>query len=249
VNLDTPAQASANANDNNRRNARPQIYLRPGNETLMHRSFVDYQKDASAKPRRITHAISVGEPSDVHYTMDLGTGALVQVWKGGFMDATPMWHDRGNGNARASGSVVKLSDAPSLAYLADKNAAWPATFEGNTFRSKGYDLDPSGRPVFKYIVNGTEVTDRTYPEEEGKVLTREIKINGQKQGNLYCRIAEGSEISALADGTYTVDNKAFYVRLGDTGGAKPEIRNSGNRKELVVPIDGKSTGVKYSLIW
>jgi hypothetical protein len=37
--------------------------------------------------------------------------------------------------------------------------------------------------------------------------------------------------------------------LGDTGGAKPEIRNSGNRKELVVPIDGKSTGVKYSLIW
>jgi hypothetical protein len=160
-----------------------------------------------------------------------------------------MWHDRGNGNARALGSVVKLSDAPSVAYLADKNAAWPAAFEANMFRSKGYDVDQSGRPVFKYVVNGTEIEDRTFPEEEGKVLTREIKVNGQKQGNLYVRIAEGADITPLADGTYTVDNKAFYVKLGDTGGAKPEIRNSGNRKELVVPIDGKSNGVKYSLIW
>jgi hypothetical protein len=249
VNLDNTAQAVANQNNNNRRNTRPQIYLKPGNETMLHRSFVDYQKDPNAKSKRITHAISVGEPSDVHYTMDLGTGALVQVWKGGFMDATPMWHDRGNGSARASGSVVKLSDAPAIAYLSDKNASWPATFEANMFRPKGYDIDQSGRPVFKYVVNNTEIEDRTFPEEDGKVLTREIKINGQKQGNLYCRIAEGSDITALPDGTYTVDNKAFYVRLGDTGGAKPEIRNAGNRKELVVPIDGKSNGVKYSLIW
>jgi hypothetical protein len=247
INLETAAQAANN--DNNRRNTRPQIYLRPGNETMLHRSFVDYQKDPNAKSRRITHAISVGEPSDIHYTVDLGTGALVQVWKGGFMDATPMWHDRGNGSARALGSVVRLSDAPTIAYLADKNAAWPATFEANTFRPKGYDLDASGRPVFKYVVNGTEIEDRTFPEEEGKMLTREIKVNGQKQGNLYIRIAEGADITALADGMYTVDNKAFYVKLGDTGGAKPEIRNAGNRKELMVPVDGKSNGVKYSLIW
>ncbi|MDO1446878.1 DUF1080 domain-containing protein [Rhodocytophaga aerolata] len=244
VNVDNAAQANTN-----RRGARPQIYLKPGNEPLMHRSFVDFQKEPSAKAKRITHAISVGEPSGVHYTMDLGTGALVQVWKGGFLDATPMWHDRGDGSARASGSVVRLSDAPTVAYLADKNATWPATFEANTFRPKGYDIDATGRPVFKYLVNGTEVTDRTFPEEEGKVLTREIKINGQKQGTLYCRIAEGTEITSLQDGTYTVDGKAFYVKVGDTGGAKPEIRNAGNRKELVVPIEGKSTGVKYSLIW
>ncbi len=250
VELDkTTTQATTTNSDNNRRDVRPQIYLNPGRETLMHRSFVDYQKDPSTKSRRITHAISVGEPADVHYTMDLGTGALVQVWKGGFMNATPMWHERGNGSARALGSVIKLSDAPTIAYLTDKNGTWPATFEANIFKSKGYDIDQSGRPVFKYVVNGTEVEDRTYPEEEGKVLTREIKVNGQKQANLYCRIAEGVDITAMPDGTYTVDNKAFYVKVGDTGGAKPEIRNSGNRKELVVPIDAKSTGVKYSLIW
>ncbi len=249
ANLEQNDNQAATNRENNRRNVDPQIYLNPGKEPLMHRSFVDYQTEPNTKPRRITHAISVGEPSDVHYTMDLGSGALVQVWKGGFMNATPMWHDRGNGSARALGSVVKLSDAPTVAYLADKNGQWPANFEANIFKSKGYDIDQSGRPVFKYIVNGTEVEDRTFPEEEGKVLTREIKVNGQKQANLYCRIVEGTDITALPDGTYTVNNKAFYIKMGDTGGAKPEIRSAGNRKELIVPIDGKSSGVKYSLIW
>lgn len=243
-----PTQASNNNNNNN--NVRPQIYINPGRETVMHRSFVDYKKDPEAKSRRITHAMSVGEPSNIHYTMNLGSGALLQVWKGGFLDATPMWHNRGNGSSRALGSVIKLTDAPTLAYLTDKNAAWPASVEADAFRPKGYDMDPSGRPVFKYIMKGLEVQDYLFPEEEGKILTREIKINGgQKQANLFCRIAEGNDITTLPDGTYSIDNKAFYVKIGDTAGAKPLIRNTGNRKELVVPMDGKSNHVKYSIIW
>jgi hypothetical protein len=249
-NLDL-SKAPVQAENNNRNNnARPQIYVNPGRETTMHRSFVDYKKDADVKSRRVTHAISVGEPSDIHYTMDLGSGALLQVWKGGFLDATPMWHDRGNGSARALGSVVKLADAPTIAYLTDKNAAWPTAFEAEVFRPKGYDMNASGRPVFKYLINGMEVQDHIFPEDEGKVLTRELTVNGaQKQANLYCRIAEGNDISTLPDGTYSVDNKAFYVKVSDAGGAKPVVRTVGNRKELVVPMEGNSNHVKYSIIW
>jgi hypothetical protein len=29
---------------------------------------------------------------------------LVQVWRGGFLDATPMWHERGDGSSRPTGS-------------------------------------------------------------------------------------------------------------------------------------------------
>jgi hypothetical protein len=241
------SKESAQASRNNR-GARPQIYINPGREVTMHRSFVDYLKEGETKPKRITHAISVGEPSDIHYTMDLGTGTLLQVWKGGFLNATPMWHDRGDGSSRALGSVIKLSDAPTLAYLTNKNATWPAAFEGETFRPKGYDVDATGRPVFKYMVQGTEVEDRTFPEEDGKILTREIKVNGQKQANLYCRLAEGKDIAALADGMYSVNNKSFYVKLADMK-LKPVIRDSGNHKELLVPIDGNNTSVKYSIIW
>lgn len=247
--LDLSKESAPAGNARNNRYVRPQIYVNPGREVTMHRSFVDYRKEGETKPKRITHAISVGEPTDIHYMMDLGNGALLQVWKGGFLNATPMWHDRGDGSSRALGSVIQLSDAPTLAYLADKNTTWPATFEGETFRPKGYDVDGTGRPVFKYIVKGTEIEDRTFPEEDGKVLTREIKINaGQKQANLYCRLAEGSDIAALDDGTYSVNNKSFYIKVGDTG-VKPVIREAGNRKELIVPVDGNATSVKYSIIW
>jgi hypothetical protein len=241
---------SAQASINTDIDSSPQIYVKPGNEIVMHRSFIDYKKDPNAKSRRITHAISVGEPSDVHYAMDLGSGALLKVWKGGFVDATPMWHNRGNGSSRSLGSVILLSDAPNLAYLSDKNGSWPTAFDADMFRSKGYEIDPSGRPIFKYMIKGMEVTDHTIAEEDGKVLTREIKVNGgQKQPNLYCRLAEGADITTLADGTYSIDNKAFYVKIGQAGGAKPVVRDSGGRKELVIPMDGNATSVKYSIIW
>jgi hypothetical protein len=96
-------------------------------------------------------------------------------------------------------------------------------------------------------VKGTQIEDRSFPEEDGKVLTREIKVNGQKQANLYCRLAEGKDIAAVSDGMYSVNNKSFYVKVD--AGAKPVIRDSGNGKELLVPIEGNSTGVKYSIIW
>jgi hypothetical protein len=53
----------------------------------------------------------------------------------------------------------------------------------------------------------------------------------------------------LPDGTYSIDNKAFYVKIGDTAGAKPIVRNIGNRKELVIPMEGNSNSVKYTIIW
>jgi hypothetical protein len=57
---------------------------------------------------RVTHGVNVGSPEQVHYTYDLDKGMIVQIWRGGFLDATPMWHDRGDGSSRPAGSVQYL---------------------------------------------------------------------------------------------------------------------------------------------
>jgi hypothetical protein len=220
-----------------------------GEPTIM-RCFIDFRKEGQNRSKRITHAANVGDPAGVHYTYDLNTGALVQVWKGEFLNATPMWHSRGDGSARPLGSVVKLSDAPAITVLADKNAAWPDTIGSNAaYRFKGYDLDNSGRPTFMYTTYGVETQDQLRPEEDGKILTREIKLKGGQASALYIRIAEGNDVVQLSDGTYSINNKEYLVKVGE--GAKPVIRNSSNGKELVVPVSGldKGTSVKYSIIW
>src|SRR5205085_8880292 len=66
------------------------------------RSFVDIDTV------RVTHAVNVGSVQQVHYTYDMDKGMIVQLWRGGFLDATPMWHSRGDGSSRAVGMVHKF---------------------------------------------------------------------------------------------------------------------------------------------
>jgi hypothetical protein len=176
-----------------------------GNNRIL-RSFVDYRKEPGASPKRITHAVSVGSDEGTSYTYDLGSGALVYVWKGGFLDATPMWNSRGDGSARPLGSVVPLGSSPVLAVLADGSAAWPDSLSpALNFRSKGYDLDENGNPVFRYTISGAEVEDLIRPGENGRYLTRELRLGGAAPGNLFSRIAEGRDIQEVAGGLYAVD--------------------------------------------
>ncbi len=210
------------------------------------RCFIDFSKDG--KRKRITHAASVGTPDGANFTMDLNNGALVQCWRGGFLNATPMWHDRGDGHSDPIGSILKLNDAPDFATLTSNTAAWPDTLGTDAgYRMRGYDLDDAGFPTFKYTIYGSQVEDMTRPEESGKRLTRTLKVSGAAQ-NLYCRLAEGKDIATLADGSYLVDNKSYYIKINNAAGAKPVVRTVNNRQELVVPVSNGSQ-VSYSIIW
>ncbi|RYZ48014.1 MAG: DUF1080 domain-containing protein, partial [Sphingobacteriales bacterium] len=108
------------------------------------RSFIDLPE------KRIVHAVSVGSPEGTHYTYDLDNGALIQAWHGGFLDATPMWHERGDGSSRPAGSVEFLGKpAPGISTLATADAAWATDTTGTGYKPKGYVLDAEGRPAFK----------------------------------------------------------------------------------------------------
>lgn len=204
------------------------------------RSFID------VPGQKIVHAVSVGSPANVHYTYDLDRGMLVQVWRGNFLETTPMWHERGNGTSRPQGALQRLGKPfQTLGKLADQQAAWTADTTGSGYRPKGYVLDEQDRPTFKYQVYGASVNDVIRVTENGHGLSREITVSNAP-GDLYAKLAEGSTIETLGKDTYMIDGKAYYLQLQDAGGAKPFVREAGGQKELIVPVRGK---LSYSILF
>ncbi|WP_207435914.1 3-keto-disaccharide hydrolase [Sabulibacter ruber] len=195
---------------------------------------------------RVTHAVSVGSPDQLHYTYDLDHGALVQLWRGDFLDATPMWHERGDGSSKALGSVKQFGKPTlTLATLATEQAAWATDTTGSNFTPKGYSLNQSAEPSFRYRVHGASVQDAFRIIESGRGLQRELNIQGPASG-LYARVIDGEKIEDAGKGMYLVDDKAYYVRLDDLAGAKPIIRTVNGRQELIVPVRSK---LVYTLLF
>jgi hypothetical protein len=195
---------------------------------------------------KVVHAVNVGSPEQVHYTYDLDRGLLAQVWRGGFLDATPMWHDRGNGTSRPRGTVQFLGNAGfTLAKLANAQATWPADTAGTGYRPKGYVLDDKDRPTFKYFIYGTAVTDAVRVLSEGHGVRREITVANPIDG-LYAKIVAGSKIEPVSKDLYLVDGKAYYLQLEDVGNEKPVIRDAAGGKELIIPV---RTKLSYAIIF
>lgn len=208
------------------------------NQNTLLRSFMDIPN------RRIVHAVSVGSPLGIHYTYDMDNAAIAQVWRGNFLDATPMWHERGDGSSRPTGSVLLLGKpALNIGRLSSPTAIWKSDTTGIGFRPKGYVLDGENRPVFKYNIHGTIVSDSIRVLENNQGIVRQITIQNPAN-DLYLRLAEASTIEDLGNGTYLLDDKSYYLKLDD--GAKPIIRDAGNRKELIIPVQNK---IKYAILF
>lgn len=216
------------------------------------RSFMDLPDDKDAqgestpgKTIRVTHAVSVGSPEQVHYTYDLDKGALVQIWRGQFLDATPMWHDRGDGSSRPMGMVERMgTPVLFLTKLQSPQAGWITDTTGSGYRPKGYVLDESDRPTFRYLSYGATVSDQIRVLDNGQGIRREVTVTNPAS-DLYARVASGQTIALAENGTYLVDGQA-YLRLDDLGGAKPTVRSVGGRQELIVPVRSKLT---YSILF
>jgi hypothetical protein len=217
------------------------VLVHVGSEPKLLRAFIDYKGD---RKLRRTHTVGVGDPSGTHYAFDNALGVLTCAWRGDFVDATPMWHDRGDGSFKPLGDVLFLSNTPQLAVLANKDAAFPTTFDATNFLPKGYKMDEStAMPVFRYFVQGVEIEDRTQPNNN--VLTREVKIlNNSSNTALSFKLAEGKSIEQLNNDTYLIDKK-YYILF--SAAEKPTLRTSNGQQELVVSMSGG--GVKYSIVW
>jgi hypothetical protein len=220
--------------------ANPYI-LNVGSKPYLLRSYLMFDG------KKRTHVISVGTPEKVSYSYDLKQGALLQVWRGKFLDATEMWKDRGEPQlAKPLGTVLPLSAAPAIATLADKDAAWPDSIAFDDLQNKGYVLDKNKVPTFLYTSNGADISDRIAVQNGGGSIERTIGISNSK-GLLYCRIAAGPVIEALKDNTFDVGNKAYTVKVG--ADAKAFIRKTKDGQELLAPLAKGTASLTYSLSW
>lgn len=223
------------------------IYLDATSEPRLLRAFLDFKGD---RAQRLTHTIGVADPSGTHYVYDMKSGNLVCVWHGSFVDATPMWHDRGDGSFRPRGATQYLFNNQPLAFLASQTEPFPVILKedlvkANEHRGKGFELEPTThRPIFKYTYEGLDVEDKIYPDDQNRVITHEVNIKnrGTKTG-LYYKLGEGSTIAQMPDGSYAIDDKQYYIKV-TTG--QPVVRDVNGKKELIVAVD---SAVKYSVIW
>ncbi|MBC8033187.1 MAG: DUF1080 domain-containing protein [Chitinophagaceae bacterium] len=204
------------------------------------RSFIDI-----AGGKKVVHAISVGSTQQVHYSYDLDNGALFQAWHGEFIDATPMWHDRGNGTSYPRGSQVIFmkSPRPVLARLTGDQAPWPTDTSGSGFVPKGYILDAADRPVFTYRIFNTRVEDAIKVVDNGHGFSREITLKDPSE-KIFALVANATSIDKVSEGLYVADDQSYYIQFPDN--VKPVIREVNGKKELIVPVIGKLT---YSILF
>lgn len=214
------------------------IIVETGNQPRLLRAFLDYERDRS---KRLTHTIAVGDPSGLNYIYDMKSGSIVCIWRGGFINATPMWHDRGDGSFRPIGAAEYLTAQPTLVP-----AGLPANLELNNlpdFRSRGYTLGTDGLPTFSYEFKGIGVKDKATLVEGGKVLQREITTEGAGP-DARLRLAEAGSIKDLGNGAYAVGDFDYYVEI--KSGQQATISQNGAKQELLVPA---TSPVVYQIVW
>ncbi|MFZ9660274.1 MAG: family 16 glycoside hydrolase [Chitinophagaceae bacterium] len=211
----------------------PLIQVTSESQTEIVRSFMMHQG------RKLTHVLSVGHPSKVHYSYDLLQGAMLQVWKGEFLNTTDMWYERGEPQtATAMGaSIVMAGKCPIYEKQNEKDSI-------SNYQYKGYVLDPSGQPAFHYGYGKVDIKDQIIPMENGNGLERTMDLSGAGSEALQVRLIQDGAIKSIGKDLYMAGDGKYFLKI--IQGSNPVIEDFGGKKLLLV--NGSKT-VKYQLIW
>jgi hypothetical protein len=90
-----------------------------------------------------------------------------------------------------------------------------------------------------------------YPAPIGEsdyfVLKRAFTLASAKPpANLWFRAAAAGKIETLSDGAFKIDDR---LTLKIAGPGKPEVRNSGGKTELIVPVVFDSGKAKFTVTY
>jgi hypothetical protein len=211
----------------------PLIAVRSEKEPEIIRSFMMH------KNKKLTHVMSVGDPSQMHYSYDLMQGGMLQVWKGDFLNATDMWYERGEPQtATALGApIVMAGNCP----IYEKTNKQDSVLD---YQYKGYTLNELRQPTFNYAYKTMQVQDKITPNEKLKGLNRVITVNGEGKEKLMIRIAQGNAITPLGSGLYGINNQAYFIQIAP--GIVPKIESYNNQLVLLLPA---AEAIQYQIIW
>lgn len=182
-----------------------------------------------------THAVSVGNPDNLHYSLDLTDGALLYAWRGPFLDAASMWHNRGHDQTvMPLGSTLTFSGVSGYSISTDEAPKF-----------MGYRLNP--HPIFTYSLGDASLEDHIQPRSDGTGLSRTVTLSGTTDASVWVRAAVSDQIDALGDDRYAVDGFTWYIEEA----ANAVIQSTGNSQTLLIPVnqDADQATAKYLIVW
>ena len=166
------------------------IEVKANAEPVLQRSF------AFHLGKKKMYIIQVGDPAGVHYTYDLKQGAILQVWRGKFLDATQMWDNRGEPQTSEPLGLTVVQDGKFPLVLAHQ-----AQPDSTDLVYKGYRLE-AGRPVFMYEWPAAKlrVEDRIQPAGNGFRRTLTLVGASPQKNDVEAVLATGHHLSILQNG-------------------------------------------------
>ena len=208
----------------------PPVLVNVSNDPIILRGFVQHLDT------KRTHTVSVGDPTRIHYSLDMSTGALLHAWRGPFVDAAPMWYNRGQDQlARPLGSLLTFTGTTFL--FAEGGST-------DSLHFAGYKLDADGRPVFMYRTGNLTIADAIRPDPQARHLIRTLTFRGQMEQSLWVRIASSPFIGRLGNHSYAVNDQSWYIE--DAVNARIQSEES-----LLLPIlfENGEAQVSYAIVW
>jgi cbb3-type cytochrome oxidase cytochrome c subunit len=188
-------------------------------------------------PEAGARAVAIGFPGGVAAAFDAHTCRLAYAWAGEFLDASPVWADRGGNPARVLGA--RIWTAPAGCPLAVNNSLEPPDFaaqardpayggsvpEGKVYDGPallgfdGYSTDSTGVPTFRYHLQVSprervEVSERIEALRTSVAVGLVRRFQLQTPGNQtpWLQVGEANRELALLEAGGT--RKALDVKTG-----------------------------------
>lgn len=199
-----------------------------------------------------THTIAVGYPDEVSYAYDLEDAQLMSVWRGGFVNATGMWNDRGHSQTMIpNGSAIPLDLATRVVISTEDNSGNILSHISDP-QYIGYELSSDNLPTYRYSFNEGELFDRIQMLEKNTGVWREISLdNASGQEKYKLVISTGKIIKELPNGMFAVGGKEYYLQF-DEGDTPQLLEKSDGTVEVSITIphsEEDTRRIGYSIIW
>lgn len=208
---------------------------------VLQRSFVYFDG------KKRTHAINIGSPNGINFSYDLERAALLHAWRGKFLNATEMWHERGEPQITEPLSAsIQLDGKNSVVPKAVNSNNVPDSLSVETdWIYKGYSFDKNRNPIFKYNFKSETVLDKITSIADGSGLVREINFSNYLAAETYVRAGEAVSIKNLGEGTYQLDS--HYVRIAQNMAPIITEKGASGKQKLLIPVNSRN--ISYSIIW
>ena len=209
------------------------IEVKANAEPVLQRSFAFHQG------KKKTHVIHVGDPAGLHYSYDLKQGAILQVWRGKFLDATQMWDNRGEPQTSEPLGLTVVQDGKFPLVLAHQTQP-----DSTDLVYKGYRLE-AGLPIFMYEWPAAKLRleDRIQPAVNGLKRTLTLVGASPQKNDVEAVLGTGHQLSILHNGLASQPGNFMEWK----GATAELLKTAAGASQIRVPLTGAQ--FTYDLIW